>query len=83
MIAMHSLNAAGRPNTFDIPGVDEYALFVKNVNDAVVLRRAISDRLERANLPHLSEEERKRLLHVVVVGGGPTGRSNVPRDQSA
>lgn len=28
---------------------------------------------ERASLPNLSEEERKKNLHFVVVGGGPTG----------
>lgn len=31
------------------------------------------DNFERASLPGLSEEERKRILHFVVVGGGPTG----------
>lgn len=31
------------------------------------------DCFERASLPSLSEEERKRILHFVVVGGGPTG----------
>ena len=31
------------------------------------------DCFERASLPSVSEEERKRILHFVVVGGGPTG----------
>lgn len=31
------------------------------------------DSFEKASLPELSEEERKRILHFVVVGGGPTG----------
>jgi NADH:ubiquinone reductase (non-electrogenic) len=31
------------------------------------------DCFERASLPYLDEEERKRNLHFVVVGGGPTG----------
>lgn len=31
------------------------------------------DCFERASLPSISEEERKRILHFVVVGGGPTG----------
>lgn len=31
------------------------------------------DAFERASLPSLSEEEKKRILHFVVVGGGPTG----------
>jgi NADH:ubiquinone reductase (non-electrogenic) len=29
--------------------------------------------LEKASFPGVSEEEKKRLLHMVVVGGGPTG----------
>lgn len=32
-----------------------------------------TDSLERASLPIWTEEERRRLLHFVVVGGGPTG----------
>lgn len=28
---------------------------------------------ERASLPNISEEERKKNLHFVVIGGGPTG----------
>ncbi len=31
------------------------------------------DAFERASLPSVSEEEKKRLLHFVVVGGGPAG----------
>lgn len=31
------------------------------------------DCFERASLPNLSDEERKKILHFVVVGGGPTG----------
>ena len=31
------------------------------------------DCFERASLPFLDEEERKKNLHFVVVGGGPTG----------
>lgn len=28
---------------------------------------------ERANLPNISEEERKKNLHFIIIGGGPTG----------
>lgn len=31
------------------------------------------DCFEKASLPYLNEEERKKNLHFVVVGGGPTG----------
>ncbi|XP_050205756.1 external alternative NAD(P)H-ubiquinone oxidoreductase B2, mitochondrial-like [Mercurialis annua] len=60
-------------NTFNTPGVLEYAHFLKEVEDAQRIRRSIIDCYERANLPDISEEEKKRIMHFVVVGGGPTG----------
>jgi NADH:ubiquinone reductase (non-electrogenic) len=54
-------------------GVKEHAHFLKELPDAQRIRHAISDCFESAALPNISEEERKRLLHFVVVGGGPTG----------
>ncbi|GAB4826861.1 External alternative NAD(P)H-ubiquinone oxidoreductase B2, mitochondrial [Ancistrocladus abbreviatus] len=62
-----------RSNTFNIPGVVENAHFLKEVEDAQRIRRSIIDCFERANLPTLSDEERKKILHFVIVGGGPTG----------
>ncbi len=63
--------------TFGTPGVAENAYFVKNVKDAMTVRQRLEDKLEMASLPTLSDEERRnllrRLLHIVVVGGGPTG----------
>ncbi len=61
------------PNTYGISGVHEHALFLKDLNDARSLRQNILGRLEAASLPELSPEERARLLHFVVCGGGPTG----------
>ncbi|XP_059661994.1 external alternative NAD(P)H-ubiquinone oxidoreductase B3, mitochondrial-like [Cornus florida] len=62
-----------RSNTFNTPGVVENCHFLKEVEDAQRIRRTVIDCFERASLPSVSEEERKRLLHFVVVGGGPTG----------
>lgn len=62
-----------RPNTFNTPGVVEHCNFLKEVEDAQRIRRSVIDSFERASLPTLSDEERKRILHFVVVGGGPTG----------
>ncbi|KAK4399050.1 External alternative NAD(P)H-ubiquinone oxidoreductase B2, mitochondrial [Sesamum angolense] len=62
-----------RPNTFNIPGVAENCHFLKEIEDAQKIRRTIIDCFERASLPNLSEEEREKILHFVVVGGGPTG----------
>ncbi|KAL0300053.1 UNVERIFIED_CONTAM: External alternative NAD(P)H-ubiquinone oxidoreductase B4, mitochondrial [Sesamum angustifolium] len=62
-----------RPNTFNTPGVLEHAYFLKEIEDAQRIRRTVIDCFERASLPSVSEEEKKRILHFVVVGGGPTG----------
>lgn len=46
---------------------------MQEIEDAKNIRRRIVDCFERATLPNVSEEERKKILHFVVVGGGPTG----------
>jgi NADH:ubiquinone reductase (non-electrogenic) len=60
-------------NTFGIPGVERHALFLKELGDARRIRRHIIQNFEQASIPGLPEDERRRLLHFVVVGGGPTG----------
>lgn len=60
-------------NTFGIPGVKEHAFFLKELADARAIREQVVSCLERADIPGLPPEERDRLLHFVVVGGGPTG----------
>ncbi|BAT73803.1 External alternative NAD(P)H-ubiquinone oxidoreductase [Vigna angularis] len=60
-------------NTFNTPGVTENCHFLKEVEDAQKIRRTVIDCFERASLPSLSEEEKKRILHFAIVGGGPTG----------
>ncbi|MCJ1401208.1 NADH:ubiquinone oxidoreductase [Xylographa trunciseda] len=59
--------------TFGIPGVREHSCFLKEVEDAQQIRKRIMDCVETSTFKDQSEEERKRLLHMVVVGGGPTG----------
>lgn len=61
------------PNTFGTPGVAEHCLFMKNVSDAMAVRKLLFDLLEKASLPNCSEERKKELLHIAIVGGGPTG----------
>jgi NADH:ubiquinone reductase (non-electrogenic) len=61
------------PNTFGTPGVEENAIFIKNVSDAMKVRKKLFDLLEMASLPHVSEERARALLHIAIVGGGPTG----------
>lgn len=62
-----------RPNTFDIPGADEHSIFVKSVSDAMAIRKRLLDLLEWASLPTVSRERAAELLHIAIVGGGPTG----------
>ncbi|KAJ7472304.1 pyridine nucleotide-disulfide oxidoreductase-domain-containing protein [Mycena galericulata] len=59
--------------TFGIPGVQEHACFMKELHDAEKMQRRFLDCLESAAFPGQSEPEIERLLHMVVVGGGPTG----------
>lgn len=60
-------------NTFGIPGVREYCCFLKQVEDARRIRTAIVNCFERANLPNLTDDERRRILTFAVIGAGPTG----------
>eukprot|EP00188_Purpureofilum_apyrenoidigerum_P000878 Plantae.Rhodophyta-Purpureofilum_apyrenoidigerum.ctg14397.p1 GENE.Plantae.Rhodophyta-Purpureofilum_apyrenoidigerum.ctg14397~~Plantae.Rhodophyta-Purpureofilum_apyrenoidigerum.ctg14397.p1 ORF type:complete len:609 (+),score=118.15 Plantae.Rhodophyta-Purpureofilum_apyrenoidigerum.ctg14397:142-1968(+) len=66
--------AVGAENqTFNTPGVEKHAHFLKELPDARRIRAAISDCFESAALPSQDEREKQRLLTFVVVGGGPTG----------
>lgn len=56
-----------------IPGVRENSCFLKEVGDAQNIRKRIMDCIETACFKDQTEEEVRRLLHMVVVGGGPTG----------
>lgn len=62
-------------STFGIPGVEHYAHFLREINHAEDIRRRLIDNVGAAALPGRAEEERMRLLHTVIVGGGPTGRT--------
>ena len=59
--------------TFGIPGVREHGCFLKEIPDAQVIRKKIMDCVETAAFRGQTTEEIKRLMHMVVVGGGPTG----------
>lgn len=66
--------AVGAENaTFGIPGVREHSCFLKEIGDAQQIRKKIMDCVETATFKGQSPEEVERLLHMVVVGGGPTG----------
>jgi NADH:ubiquinone reductase (non-electrogenic) len=59
--------------TFNIPGVREHSVFMKELHDAEKFQDRFIDCVESAAFPGQSEAEIDRLLHAVVVGGGPTG----------
>ncbi|KAI0342422.1 FAD/NAD(P)-binding domain-containing protein [Trametopsis cervina] len=59
--------------TFNVPGVKEHAHFLKNISDARRIKARILECLEQANQPTITDEDRHKLLHFCVVGGGPTG----------
>ncbi|CAM9362539.1 unnamed protein product, partial [Phaeothamnion confervicola] len=60
-------------NTFGTPGVREHCLFLKQIGDAERIRRGVGNCFERANLPGLTDAQRRAALTFVVVGAGPTG----------
>ncbi|XP_055346695.1 uncharacterized protein LOC129594138 isoform X3 [Paramacrobiotus metropolitanus] len=60
-------------NTFNVPGADKHAYFLKEIQDARAIRNKILSNFESALQPGLTDAERSRLLHIVIVGGGPTG----------
>ncbi|RIB21933.1 FAD/NAD(P)-binding domain-containing protein [Gigaspora rosea] len=60
-------------NTFGIPGVGDYALFLKDISDARKIRQRVIECFELASQPNVTKEEIPGLLHFAVVGGGPTG----------
>lgn len=59
-------------NYFGMDNVKRLAVPMKTVSDALALRNYILLQLERASIEQ-DPEERKRLMTIVVAGGGPTG----------
>lgn len=59
--------------TFNIKGVRENALFLKDVGDARKIRKRLLECFELAALPSTPDSVRYQLLNFAVVGGGPTG----------
>lgn len=67
------ISVGSHSNTFGIPGVEENAFFLKDVQDARNIRKRLVECFEHASQPGLTDEQKAEILHFVVVGGGPTG----------
>jgi NADH dehydrogenase FAD-containing subunit len=67
------VTVGAQTNTFGIPGVRQYCCFLKQIEDARRIRTSIVNLFERANLPSLTDEEKKNILTFAVIGAGPTG----------
>ncbi|KAI8574027.1 hypothetical protein RHMOL_Rhmol01G0322000 [Rhododendron molle] len=65
--------SGSQPLTFGIKGVLEHAIFLREVYHAQEIRRKLLLNLMLSDVPGVTEEEKSRLLHCVIVGGGPTG----------
>lgn len=66
------LAAGATTNFFGNKNIEEWAIPMKTVSEAMGLRNALLSNFERA-LTCATEEERQELLNVVIVGGGATG----------
>ena len=66
------LAAGSTTNFFGNQHVEEEAMPMKNVSEAMGLRNALLNNFERA-LTCAGEQERRELLNVVIVGGGASG----------
>ena len=66
------LAAGATTNFFGNKNIEEWAIPMKTVPEAMGLRNALLSNFERA-LTCATEEERQELLNIVIVGGGATG----------
>lgn len=66
------LAAGATTNFFGNKNIEEWAIPMKTVPEAMGLRNALLSNFERA-LTCATEEERQELLNVIIVGGGATG----------
>jgi NADH dehydrogenase len=61
-----------KSNFFGIKSIEENAIPMKTVDDALRMRNVLYSTMEEASVA-ASDTEKKTLLNIVVAGGGPTG----------
>lgn len=59
-------------NFFGMENIHKHAIPMKNVSDALEMRNILLQRIEQATITS-DPNEKKKLLTIVVAGGGPTG----------
>jgi NADH dehydrogenase len=64
--------AGGVTQTFDLPGIEDFAFGLKNLQDAGAIRNHLLRMFELANETD-DPEKRASILRFVIAGGGPTG----------
>lgn len=67
------VTVGAKTNTFGIPGVEENCHFLKEISDAKHIRTKLVNCFERASVPGISDEEKRRRLSFVIIGAGPAG----------
>lgn len=70
---MLAISTGSQGSTFGIPGVEQHAMPLRDASHSTAVRNALIAAWNAASIPGRSDRERARLLHVVIVGGGPTG----------
>lgn len=59
--------------TFNTPGAEDHALFLRTTNDARLIQQRILEILDKASLPNIGEAEQRDILSIRIVGGGAIG----------
>jgi NADH dehydrogenase len=65
------ISLGGQPNFFGIPGVEEYSMTMRGVEDAERVRNRVIERFEEVSL--IRDDVPDAKLTFVVIGGGATG----------
>lgn len=66
------VSSGATTNYYGVPGAEKYSLTLKDLSDAINIRTALIKACEKAAMT-TDIEERRRLLSVLIVGGGATG----------
>jgi NADH:ubiquinone reductase (non-electrogenic) len=59
------------PNTLGLKEIEKNCLFLRDLQDSKNIKKRIIDAFEKASLPSVTDDEKKKLLNFVIVGGSP------------